>query len=666
MAVKASSVQIIERDAFPAVQNPGSEVSAIVLRSPRGRDDVVSLVSNLNQYRRRYGGPDAFHTYGYEAVADYFDAGGSFLYVVRVVADDAVKGESELTPVGATTGTNNHKIVASSAGSWANNASYTIQKYATTLTANSSSNIFTVQSLVGVEVGDIIYVDDGSNTGTFIVIDTNVSSKTVTVCPNDSSGNALTIPTFSSGASVTCATSHKGKTVTTEDVDVSGSTASIKVAASAGFNAGALILMVDPSGNGVAEAHVDTVTGNTLNVTVLTTGGLTTLSSGAVIVTVNFPITVTVDGETETYDTLSMEQNDSASYAGTVLSGAEFIRFEAGDVDGSGYSAFKYPRAVKEVSLGSTTQGTDGSIPTPDDFLGTNPNKNYNHGIALLDSIQNLSQFGVVGMQASEADYAAVHKGMISYAENRGFVMAVLDVPPTVDQLDELLDYRNVTLNAQTSYSALYTPWLVEADALTPGGVVDIPPTGQVLGVYSRVAANRGPHKAPANEVVGGRVLDVTTVYTDEEVAVMKAAGINPIRNISGAGIRITEARTLWRQADRKQFISVRRVLNAVELGFKNFGFSILQEPNDDVLWKKIETTGKAFLENLWKNGWFFPRNNADQAFVFICDATTNTEDYRRQGIVRAILGINPVLPGEIALFEVFLYDGGEVNINAL
>ena len=62
------------------------------------------------------------------------------------------------------------------------------------------------------------------------------------------------------------------------------------------------------------------------------------------------------------------------------------------------------------------------------------------------------------------------------------------------------------------SYGAIYFPWLkVNNPLFTTGGaepkLVDQPPSGHVAGIWARVDANRGVHKAPANEGVVGIVV---------------------------------------------------------------------------------------------------------------------------------------------------------------
>ena len=51
---------------------------------------------------------------------------------------------------------------------------------------------------------------------------------------------------------------------------------------------------------------------------------------------------------------------------------------------------------------------------------------------------------------------------------------------------------------ADGNFSALYYPWVMQADPLQSGVVRDFPPCGFVAGIYARTDATRGVWKAPA------------------------------------------------------------------------------------------------------------------------------------------------------------------------
>ena len=90
-----------------------------------------------------------------------------------------------------------------------------------------------------------------------------------------------------------------------------------------------------------------------------------------------------------------------------------------------------------------------------------------------------------------------------------------------------------------------------------------VPPSGHVAGVWARSDAERGVHKAPANEVIRGAV-DLEIRLSKGEQDLLNPIGVNCVRAFPGRGIRIWGARTLssdpaWR------YLNVRRLFNYLE-----------------------------------------------------------------------------------------------------
>ena len=75
-----------------------------------------------------------------------------------------------------------------------------------------------------------------------------------------------------------------------------------------------------------------------------------------------------------------------------------------------------------------------------------------------------------------------------------------------------------------------------------------VPPSGHVAGIYARVDAQRGVHKAPANEVVSG-ALGLQYDLSKAQQEGLNPQGINCIRNFNGT-IYVWGARTLGGDAN--------------------------------------------------------------------------------------------------------------------
>ena len=104
-----------------------------------------------------------------------------------------------------------------------------------------------------------------------------------------------------------------------------------------------------------------------------------------------------------------------------------------------------------------------------------------------------MSMMAVPGITIPE-----VMVSLVAHCENLKSRFAVLDMPKDAVKVKELVDYRSMI---DSTYAAMYHPWVQVFDPCTkrPGF---IPPSGAVMGVYSRTDINRGVHKAPANETV--------------------------------------------------------------------------------------------------------------------------------------------------------------------
>lgn len=299
-------------------------------------------------------------------------------------------------------------------------------------------------------------------------------------------------------------------------------------------------------------------------------------------------------------------------------------------------------------------------------------------GLDLLDAIDDISIVAAPGFSDAAA-YAALQ----AHCEDplRQDRVAILDTPEHIDDISSLtrtatsgvpLDAspetpvdgeaeegdtarrpssRTSTPDAhgapQSSYLAVYYPWIVVNDVVT-GQKVTQPPSGHIAGVWARVDAQRGVHKAPANEPIL-RALDLTHRVSRFEQEVLNPMGVNCIRYFPGEGIRIWGART--RAVNEFRYINVRRLTNMIKESIEDGNRWVAFEPNDETLWKSIGRDIRAFLTNVWRDGALLGRT-PQEAFFVKCDEETNPADVRDAGQVVTIVGIAPVKPAEFVIFK--------------
>ncbi len=185
-----------------------------------------------------------------------------------------------------------------------------------------------------------------------------------------------------------------------------------------------------------------------------------------------------------------------------------------------------------------------------------------------------------------------------------------------------------------------------------------VPPSGHVCGVFARVDAERGVHKAPANEVLMG-ITGLTQNINRIEQGQYNDRGINVIRIFKDRGIRIWGARTLATKSDPSwKYVNVRRLFIMIEQSILQGMQWAVFEPNDKYLWSKLTRDVRAYLMRVWRSGALFG-NTPEEAFYVKCDSETNPRYLIDAGQVNVQVGICPVKPAEFVVFSIGQWDGG-------
>jgi hypothetical protein len=153
----------------------------------------------------------------------------------------------------------------------------------------------------------------------------------------------------------------------------------------------------------------------------------------------------------------------------------------------------------------------------------------------------------------------AIQDAILTHCEVKKDRFAVLDSPEVIQDggVDRIPKPRD------SKYGAYYFPWIEVYDP--DKGNIFVPPSGHMVGIYARVDAERGVHKAPANEIVRG-ALGLKYSISRGEQDILNPKGINCIRDFSrrGRGIRVWGARTVSSDASWR-YINVRRLFIMIE-----------------------------------------------------------------------------------------------------
>jgi len=296
------------------------------------------------------------------------------------------------------------------------------------------------------------------------------------------------------------------------------------------------------------------------------------------------------------------------------------------------------------------------------DFIGDVTERTGLGGLEALDQVRLVLcpdlMAGYDGSPEARERIKTVQTALIANCEKMRYRFAVLDTPPGLTA-QQAIEWRSY-VNFDSSYAAMYYPWIQVADLTGDGGTTRlVPSSGHMVGIYNRSDADRGVHKAPANEVLLG-ALDVELHLSKGEQDQLNPLGVNCIRAFPGRGIRIWGGRTLssdgaWR------YVNVRRLFIMVEASLDAGMQWVVFEPNDRTLWAKVRRDVTAFLKTIWLGGALFG-NTPEDAFYVKCDDELNPPEIRDLGQLIIEVGLAPVKPAEFVIFRITQWAGANAE----
>lgn len=365
----------------------------------------------------------------------------------------------------------------------------------------------------------------------------------------------------------------------------------------------------------------------------------------AKLVTAEFDATVTGPGaEPVTYRNLSPTPTHPRWWGGPAVDSG-YLRFEPED---DLASATGDPRPKE----GTYTLGA-GSADDPVDTWAR-----LNTGELMGDLLERLEPIDEIALVAAPGCSKEAQLMVVEHCEKLHDRFAILDSEAAANKnLDAVLQHRQaVTGKANKGFAALYYPWIQVRDPAR-NRVVAQPPSGHVAGIYASTDIRRGVHKAPANVGITG-ALGLEHRLIDSEQGRLNPAGVNALRILPGQGLpvvwgaRTTSTDVTW------QYINVRRLFLFLEESIQESLRGAVFEPNDLALWQRLKRTLTEFLTRVWQDGALFGAS-ADEAFFVRIDDALNPPATRKQGLLYAEIGAQPVYPAEFIVVKIGIWDGG-------
>lgn len=411
-----------------------------------------------------------------------------------------------------------------------------------------------------------------------------------------------------------------------------------------GFNEGDVI-EIREKGNTVVHNKIAKIQGNivTFEQEIEQDVVDTNLVPNKVVYSCELTVEITCGETAELYENVSFNAA-SADYFVNRLAKSELVNATYSEVGGIFPPMLALAgEAESNKAIFNLKGGSDGDCKKVDDsvYLGSAEAPGKRTGLEAFVEVNNVSIMAVPGITS-----VAVQLALVTQCQNLADRFAVLDMPGDITKPQELLVHREYV---DSDYAAMYHPWVQVYDSLNKKPTY-IPPSGSITGIYARSDISRGVHKAPANEVVNN-CLGLSALYNKGEQDLLNPAGVNLIRALPGQGIRVWGGRTcssngLWK------YVNVRRLFIYLEETIKAQTNWAVFEPNDEILWTRVQLTISSFLRDMYRSGALVGASENEAFYVNIGRDTMTQQDILN-GRMICVIGVAPSRPAEFVIFRI-------------
>ena len=301
-----------------------------------------------------------------------------------------------------------------------------------------------------------------------------------------------------------------------------------------------------------------------------------------------------------------LDGNNANIYIEDVLEGSNFIRALTNPAIADNI----LPQAqITVLALGG---GDDGSAVTSGNLVTAST------AFANPDNI-----FFTVFMDGGRADpaYALALTNLVS---SRLDSIAVLSVPFSAEAsatyLNDIIEYRKISLNINNSYAALYTPHVKILDRFNDRNIF-ISPEGYAAAAISFSANNFEVWFPPAGAKRGVvNVLDLRRRFSKGEMDALYDEGINPLRFVPGKGILIWGQKTLSSRPSALDRLNVRLLLITIEPAIAESLADFLFDLNDEATRSIASAIVSSAMDNV-------QARRGVTSFSVVSDSTNNTAE---------------------------------------
>jgi uncharacterized protein len=100
------------------------------------------------------------------------------------------------------------------------------------------------------------------------------------------------------------------------------------------------------------------------------------------------------------------------------------------------------------------------------------------------------------------------------------------------------------------------------------------------------------------------------------------------------------------------KYVPVRRLVVFIEESISRATQWAAFEPDDETLWASLRLQVGAFMDDLFKQGYFQGESPRDAYFV-ICGSGTTTQSDIDNGVVNVVVGFAPLKPAEFVIIQI-------------
>ena len=262
------------------------------------------------------------------------------------------------------------------------------------------------------------------------------------------------------------------------------------------------------------------------------------------------------------------------------------------------------------------------------------------HMIQGSEAFLNVNRIPVSVLMDGGWSLPAYQRALDAIARTRKDCVALLSTPfdkeSSSNYLNDIVDYRTLDLNLNTSFSALYTPSPLVYDKFNDRRVY-ISPDGIIGALVSATAANyelwfpvAGFRRGLIN------VLDLRRRFSVGEQDYLYDNGINPIKFEPGKGIVVWGQKTLLSRPSALDRLNVRLLLTVIDPAIKSVLADFLFDLNDVATRGLVKSLIEGYLSGIQSR-----RGLSD--YKVICDDSNNSNDDIDNHILNLWVFLKPI-----------------------